>query len=68
MRAHVCALVVKEFVVDSEDATIRTDGRPNAMHLLSRIVGGNQVLARSSIHFTGLRKRSAAAHTRTSSG
>ncbi len=45
VRAHVCALVVKEFVVDGEDAALRIDCRPDAMDLLSRMVGGDQVLA-----------------------
>ena len=45
VRAHVGALVVKEFVVDGEDAAFGLDGRPDAMELLARMVGGDQVLA-----------------------
>jgi hypothetical protein len=43
--AHIGALVVKITVVDCEDAAFAVDRRANAMELLARVVGSDQVLA-----------------------
>ena len=45
MRAHIGTLVVKELVVDAEDAAFRIDGCTDAMELLAGVVGRDQVLA-----------------------
>ena len=42
--AHVGALVMKEFVVNAEDASLGIDRRADAMLLLPRMIGGDQVL------------------------
>ena len=43
--AHIGALVVEEFVVDAEQAPILVHGRADAVALLARMVGRDQVLA-----------------------
>ena len=43
--AHISALIVKEFVVDGEDAPVAVDGGADVVGLLARMVGGDQVLA-----------------------
>ena len=45
MGAHIAALVVKEFVVDAEDAAVRIDRGARVVALLARMIGGDQVLA-----------------------
>ena len=45
VRAHIGAVVVKEFVVDAENAALRVDGGADAVDLLARMIGGDQMLA-----------------------
>ncbi len=45
MRAHVGAVVVKELVVDPENATVFGDRGPDPVALLARMIGGNQMFA-----------------------
>ena len=45
MGAHISALVVEKLVVDAQNASILINGGPDAMQLLARVVGGDQVLA-----------------------
>ena len=43
MRAHICAIVVKKFVVDAKDAALCINGGAHVMMLLARVISGNQV-------------------------
>ena len=54
VRAHIGAVIVKEFVVDREDAAVGIDGGADVMLLLARMVGGDQVLAAVLDPFDGL--------------
>ncbi len=45
MGAHIGALVVKVEIVDRKDAALAVDRRPNAVELLARMIGRDQVLA-----------------------
>ena len=45
MGAHIGALVVKEFAVDSEQAAIGIDGGADPKMLLARLIGGHQMFA-----------------------
>ena len=45
MGAHIGALVVEEFVVDAEQTPVLVDRGADAVALLARMVGGDQVLA-----------------------
>ncbi len=42
---HIGALVVEVAIVDCEDRAVGLDRRANAMQLLARVIGGDQVLA-----------------------
>ena len=43
MRAHIGPVVVKEFVFDPKNATLRINRGPDAVDLFARMVGRNQV-------------------------
>src|SRR5260221_5761063 len=45
VRAHISAVVVKEFVFDSKDVALRIDRSADAMILLARMIGGDQMFA-----------------------
>ena len=45
MGAHIGALVVEEFVVDAEEAPVLVHRGANAVALLARMIGGDQILA-----------------------
>ena len=45
MGAHIGALVVEVEIVDREDAALAVDRRTNAVELLARMIGGDQMLA-----------------------
>ena len=45
MGAHIGALVVEVEVVDRQDAAVGVDRRADAVELLARMIGGDQVLA-----------------------
>ena len=45
VRAHVGAVVVKEFIVDAENAAVPVDRGPDLVALLARMIGGDQMLA-----------------------
>ena len=69
MGADIGALVVKIAVVDGEDATLVVDRGADAMELLARMIGGDQMLAPVLDPFHRTRsKRIAATQTSTSSG
>ena len=68
MGAHIGALVVEELVVDREDAAVGVDRGADAVALLARMVGGDQMLAPVLDPFHRASSRSAATQTSTSSG
>ena len=45
MRAHVSALIVKEFGVDGEDFSLCVDRSLDGVMLLARVIAGDEVLA-----------------------
>ena len=45
MRAHIGALVVEEFIVDRQDMSLFVDRGADAVALLARVIGGDQMLA-----------------------
>ena len=68
MRAHIGAVVVEKFIIDAEDVALRIDGGAHAMMLVTRMIGGDQVLAAVFDPFDRALEFSAAAQTRISSG
>ena len=45
MRAHIGAVIVEKFVLDTKDVALHIDGGADAMMLFARMIGGDQVLA-----------------------
>src|SRR6266508_3380078 len=44
MRAHIGALIVKELVIDRQNAAVAIDGGANFVPLLPRMIGGDEML------------------------
>ena len=45
MGPHISAIIVKKFVLDSEDVALGIDGGTYAVRLFARMIGCDQVLA-----------------------
>src|SRR5579871_5926277 len=44
MRTEISTLIVKKIILNTEDATVFVNCRPNEMKLLTRLIGSHQML------------------------